>query len=54
MKKVSVICVIVLLICYSVTVYFYNSNARKNFEEELLESLKKLRNEIKFKKVKAN
>ena len=26
----------------------------KEFEEELLESLKKLRNEIKFKKVKAN
>ena len=28
--------------------------ALKEFEEELLESLKKLRNEIKFKKVKAN
>ena len=28
--------------------------ALKEFQEELLESLKKLRNEIKFKKVKAN
>ena len=28
--------------------------ALKEFEEELLESLKKLRNEIKSKKVKAN
>ena len=28
--------------------------ALKEFEEELLKSLKKLRNEIKFKKVKAN
>ena len=28
--------------------------ALKEFEEELLESLKKLRNEIKFKKVKGN
>ena len=28
--------------------------ALKEFEEELLENLKELRNEIKFKKVKAN
>ena len=28
--------------------------ALREFQEELLESLKKLRNEIKFKKVKAN